>query len=251
MNPPFKVLIIDDEAPARMLIRDYLQAYHQLSVVAECSNGFEGVIQIQHDRPDLIFLDVQMPKLSGFEMLELIEQPPLIIFSTAFDQYAIRAFELNAADYLLKPYSKERFDQAVQRALDQLSKDHKPTGNLSRISASALPEGEYLDRFVVRSGTKIKVIPAVQIEYFEAEDDYVMIHTPEGRFMKQMTMGYVEEHLDPREFVRIHRSCVVQLSFITQLEPYDRDTRVVVLRSGARIKTSRTGLKRLREVLGF
>ncbi len=251
MNPPYKALIIDDEAPARMLIRDYLQAYPQIQVVAECDNGFEGVRQIQQDQPDLIFLDVQMPKLNGFEMLELLDPVPLVIFSTAFDQYAIRAFELNAADYLLKPYSKERFDQAVQKALVHLSKDDKPSENLNRISASALPEGEYLDRFVVRTGTKIKVIPAGQIEYFEAEDDYVMIHTPEGRFMKQMTMGYVEAHLDPREFVRIHRSCLVQISLITQLEPYDRDTRVVVLRSGVKIKTSRSGLKRLREVLGF
>ena len=248
---PIRCLIIDDEEPARQLIRSYLIKTPEIEVVGEAQNGFEALKMIQADQPDLIFLDVQMPKINGFEMLELIEQPPCVIFSTAFDQYAIRAFDQNAIDYLLKPYSLERFTQALTRAVERIRTSTVQDPRVARLGLASLPQGEYLDRIVVRTGSRIKVVAVGLIEFIEAEDDYVMLYTPDGRFLKQMTMNHLEESLDPREFIRIHRSSIIRLDRITQIEPYDKETKVVVLQSGKKIKTSKSGLKRLKEVLGL
>ncbi|MFA5217794.1 MAG: LytTR family transcriptional regulator DNA-binding domain-containing protein [Bacteroidales bacterium] len=252
MKEPFKVLIIDDEEPARELIRLFIQPFaEEVSVVGECSNGFEGIKAIQSLHPDLLFLDIQMPKISGFEMLELLDEVPQVIFSTAFDEYAIRAFEHNAVDYLLKPYSAERFEQAVNKALERLRAKQLPDPGIQHMTGGSLPDGQYLERLVVKTGQKVRVISIEEVEYFESEDDYVMICTANGRFMKQITLTYLEEHLSPEEFLRIHRSCIVRINRIVQLEPYDKDTKVLVMQSGKKIHASKSGMKRLKEVLGF
>jgi len=251
MNHRIKAVIIDDEEPARVLVRSFLENQTGVEIAGEAANGFEGLKLIQAIKPDLVFLDIQMPKISGFEMLELLDEVPQVIFSTAFDEYAIRAFEYNAVDYLLKPYSQERFDQAVGKAVDRIRHKEKPAAGIAKLPAGALPAGQFLDRLVVRTGQKIKVIPIEQVEFLEAGDDYVTIYTQEGRYMKQMTMGYLEEHLSPSEFLRIHRSFIIRLSRIVQLEPYDKDTKVLVMQSGKKIHASKAGMKRLKEVLGF
>jgi two-component system LytT family response regulator len=251
MKTQLKALIIDDEEPARILIRSYLESFPDIHIAGECTNGFDGLKAIQSEKPDLIFLDIQMPKISGFEMLELLDEYPQVIFSTAFDEFAIKAFEFNAVDYLLKPYSRERFGQAVDKVIERIAKKAGPAPGLSKIATGTLPDGMYLDRVVVKTGQKIKVIPIDQIEYVEAEDDYVMVYTADGRYLKQMTMGFLEDHLDPAEFLRVHRSHIVRISQIVQLEPYDKETKVLVMKSGKKIHTSKAGMKRLREVLGF
>ncbi len=251
MTKPVKVLIIDDEQPARELVRSYLEPFSGITVIGECANGFEGLKAIQSGKPDLVFLDIQMPKISGFEMLELVDELPHVIFSTAFDEYAIKAFDFNAVDYLLKPYSAERFGQAVSKTLEKIRSRETPPPGLSKIAGGAMPAGQYLDRIVVKSGQKIRVIGIDDVEYLEAEDDYVMIYSSDGRYLKQMTMNYFEEHLDPAEFLRIHRSHIVRTNRIIQLEPYDKDTKVLVMQSGKKIHASKSGMKRLREILGI
>lgn len=252
MKKPFSVLIIDDEEPARALIRSFLQPFAaELAIVGECANGFEGLKAIQALKPDLLFLDIQMPKISGFEMLELLDDLPQVVFSTAFDEYAIQAFEHNAIDYLLKPYSTARFEQAVHKSLDRLRMQQPPDPGIGRLAGGSLPAGQHLDRLVVKTGQKVRVIGIEEVEYFESEDDYVLISTAAGRYMKQMTLSYLEEHLNPADFLRIHRSCIVRLSRITQLEPYDKDTKILVMQSGKKIHASKSGMKRLKEALGF
>ncbi len=248
---PVKTLIIDDEQPARDLIRTYLEPFSEIEVVAECQNGFEGLKAIQEYHPSLIFLDVQMPKITGFEMLELLDEIPVVIFSTAYDQFAIRAFELNAADYLLKPYSEDRFGLAVSRALERIGAASENKVPVKEIIDYHQEESGPLDRIVVKTGNKIKVIPVEQVEYIEAYDDYVNIFTSDGRFIKQKTMGFYEKHLNEKDFARVHRSHIVRLNQIIQIEPYEKDTKVLIMKSGAKIKASRAGLKVLKEKLGI
>ena len=243
-------IIIDDESPARSLIISYLRKFDEIEILAECENGFEGIKSIQEHKPDIIFLDVQMPKLTGFEMLELLDELPVVIFSTAYDEYAIKAFDLNAADYLLKPYSEERFDKAVKKALERVSENNPGSPEREVLDAHSESSGK-LERIVVKTGTRIKVISAEQVEYIEAFDDYVYIHTMDGRFIKQQTMAYYEKHLDNKEFARIHRSYIVRLSHIVQMEPYGKDSKVLLHKSGGKIKVSRSGLKVLKEKLGI
>jgi two-component system LytT family response regulator len=251
INKEIRIVIIDDEKPARNLIRTFLGSNPDIEITGEASNGFEGLKLIQSAKPDLVFLDIQMPKISGFEMLELLDEFPQIIFSTAFDEFAIRAFEYNAVDYLLKPYSKERFSQAVEKAIDRIRQKEKPAPGLIKMATGVFPNGQLLDRIVVRTGQKIKVIPIDKVEFIEAGDDYATIYTSDGRYMKQMTMDYLDEHLNPTEFLRVHRSYIVRLSCIVQLEPYDKDTKVLVMQSGKKIHASKAGMKRLKEALGF
>jgi two-component system LytT family response regulator len=210
------VILIDDEPLARSIVREYLQQYNDVQVVAECNDGFEGLKAIQLHEPDLIFLDIQMPKINGFEMLELIEEPPPVIFTTAFDEYAIKAFESNAVDYLLKPFSKERFEKAIQKYLHQ----QKPSSEKTQaVLDSAAQSPVQQNRIVVKDGSKIKIIPVIQIHYIEAADDYVKIFTPEGSFLKKKTMGYFENSLESFHFVRVHRSYIVNTQLITRIDP--------------------------------
>jgi two-component system, LytTR family, response regulator len=251
--PPITVIIIDDEPLARLIVNEYLQGWPQVTVVQECGDGFEGIKAIQQHHPDLIFLDIQMPKINGFEMLELVEDPPAVIFTTAYDEYAIRAFETHAVDYLLKPFSKDRFDKALRKWLDQ---------HVSQQAARAADDAESLldtasqspaqqSRVVVKTAGKIKIIPLEDIHYFEASDDYVKIHTHNGAFLKNRTMSYFERVLDPNRFVRTHRSYIINVQQVTRIDPYEKDSHLCVLSSGAQVPVSKAGYVKLKAVLGL
>lgn len=244
-----KVIIIDDETLARSIVKEYLQKHQQLELAAECSDGFEGFKAIQQYQPDLVFLDIQMPKINGFEMLELIEQPPAVIFTTAFDEYAIRAFEAHAVDYLLKPFNQERFDKAIAKWSEKRagSVDTKTTELLDTAAQSPSQNS----RIVVKNGSKIKIIPTHDIFYLEAADDYVKIHTHEGYFLKNKTMNHFEQVLDGQQFVRSHRSYIVNVQQITRIDPYEKDNHVAVLRTGVKVPVSRGGYGKLKAVLGL
>lgn len=246
-----RALIIEDEAPARELIKFMLKDHPEIDVAGECGDGFCGAREIKEKHPDLIFLDIQMPKLTGFELLEVIDEKPEIIFTTAFDQYAIRAFELNAVDYLLKPFSKERFDDAIAKAITRIKKEMPESGKIDKLVATASEAEGYLTRIVFRKGAGIKIIPLNMVSYLAAEDDYVMIYYSEGKALKPKTMKYYEEHLPPGLFLRVHRSFMVNVEHITRLEPYSKDNYVAVLKSGEKIPVSRAGYKTLREKLHF
>ncbi|MDR0815249.1 MAG: LytTR family transcriptional regulator DNA-binding domain-containing protein [Bacteroidales bacterium] len=245
-----KILIVDDEAPARDLIRHYLQAYPEVEVVGEADNGFEAMKLIRELTPDLLFLDVQMPKLTGFEMLELIDNPPDIILSTAFDRYAIRAFEMNAVDYLLKPYSKERFDTAVQKALSRLTAGESPVVLPTLQQISTLPTPETLTRIAVKDRQQIHVVPVNDIDYIEADGDYVKLHTGKNAFLKEKTMKYFEENL-PSQFIRIHRSYIVNVNGVSKIELYEKESYRVYLKNGMMLKASSTGYKALKDAVNF
>jgi two-component system LytT family response regulator len=240
-----KAILIDDEPLARAMVREYLQGYPTIEIMDECGNGFEGVKAIAQHQPDLIFLDIQMPKINGFEMLELIDQPPAVIFTTAFDEYAIKAFEAHAIDYLLKPFSKERFDKAVQSWL--ANRSNKTVSMPESISVQA----EEHTRIVVKKGTNIVIIPVQQVYYIEAYDDYVKIHTADGFYLKKKTMGYYEATLDASMFVRIHRSYLLNIQELTRIEPLAKDSYVALLKNGSKIPLSQSGYAKLKGVLGI
>lgn len=245
-----KAIIIDDEPLARMMVKEYLANFPEIEVVGECGDGFEGVKAIQQYQPDLVFLDIQMPKINGFEMLELVEPLPDVIFTTAFDEFAIKAFENNAIDYLLKPYSKDRFEKAIEKWKDQHNKKSgtNVTAAVMHAVSQTNPQNQ---RVVVKTGTKIKIIPVEDINYIEAADDFVKIYTREGSFLKNKTMSYFEQVLDNQHFVRTHRSYIVSIREITRLEPYEKENYLAILKSGAQIPVSRNGYPRLKAVLGL
>ncbi|HSY77214.1 MAG TPA: LytTR family transcriptional regulator DNA-binding domain-containing protein [Bacteroidia bacterium] len=245
-----KVILIDDEPLARSILAEYLQNYTDISVVQECGDGFEGVKAIAQHQPDLIFLDVQMPKINGFEMLELLDSPPAVIFTTAFDDYAMKAFEAHAVDYLLKPFSKERFDKAMKKWKEHYEKPGSKEAVQSLIeSASQQPDQH--NRVVVKTGSKIRIIPMHEIQYLEADDDYVKIHTEDGSHLKKKTMSYFEEVLDKTQFVRVHRSYIIQIQQVTRIEPYEKEGHLAILKSGAKIPISKTGYPKLKSILGI
>jgi two-component system, LytTR family, response regulator len=240
--------LIDDEPLARAMLKEYLRDYKDIAVVQECNDGFEGLKAIQQHKPDLLFLDIQMPKINGFEMLELLEQPPGVIFTTAFDEFALKAFEAHAVDYLLKPFSKERFAKALQKWKDHR---HPATGVTPALLETAAEAPQQQERVVVKINGKIKIIPVEDIEYIEAADDYVRIYTKEGNFLKNKTMQFFENSLPPSDFVRVHRSYILHVRQVTRIEPYEKDQQIALLRGGAKIPISKTGYARLRQVLGL
>jgi two-component system, LytTR family, response regulator len=243
-----KAIIIDDEEPARIIVRSYLKEQNEIEIIGECADGFSGVKAINELKPDIVFLDIQMPKLTGFELLELLDAKPLIIFITAYDQYAIRAFEMNAVDYLLKPFTKARFEQALQKALQQLKEKQTPDP-VSRIISAIDEKPELLQRIAVKSGQKISVISTDDIIYIGAEGDYVMIYTKDNRYLKEKTMKYMESHLDPMQFIRIHRSTILNVNFILRVEIYDKESYAVLLKNNVSLKASISGYKLLKNLL--
>lgn len=245
-----KVIIIDDEPLARSLTREYLQSHSEIEIVQECNDGFEGVKAIAQHKPDLIFLDIQMPKINGFEMLELIEQPPAVIFTTAFDEYAMKAFEAHAIDYLLKPYNKERFDKALQKWFQQRG-SMVDKANPQVILNEEIRQPEERSRIVVKENGNIRIIPVHEIHYIEAYDDYVKIFTQKEMFLKKKTMSFYEQSLDAAQFIRVHRSYLIQISQITRIEPMEKETYIALLKSGARIPLSKTGYSKLKTTLGI
>jgi two-component system LytT family response regulator len=241
-----KTLIVDDEPLALELLKEYLSAYPEFELVATCQNGFEGIKAIQEHQPHLVFLDVQMPKITGFEMLELLDDPPAVIFTTAYDAYALEAFEVHALDYLLKPFSKERFDKALSKYLKQgATKEQREVGRELR-DVEGLAQ-----RVVLKVKNEIKIIPFQDIRYLEANDDYVNIYTHEGKFLKNKTLGSFERLLDPASFVRIHRSYIVQINGITKIEPYEKGSYHLKLRSGEVLPISKSCFPKLKLALGF
>ncbi|WP_207434184.1 LytR/AlgR family response regulator transcription factor [Sabulibacter ruber] len=245
-----KCLVIDDEPLARSIVCEYLQKYPEVEMVQECNNGFEGVKAIMQHQPELVFLDIQMPKINGFEMLELVESVPGVIFTTAFDEYAIKAFETNAVDYLLKPFTQERFDAAMKKWLQQ-KKQPVPEAGVKQLEEVSAKQPEEQVRIVVRVNNDIRIIPVQDILYLEAYDDYVKIHTTYGCFLKKKTMGYYEKTLEGNQFVRVHRSFILALSQLTRIEPLEKETHVALLRNGTRIPLSKNGYTRLKSVLGI
>lgn len=244
-------VIVDDEELARYLLREYL-TQAGVEVIAECANGFEAVKAISERKPDLVFLDVQMPKLDGFEVLELIDPSVAVIYVTAYDQYAMRAFDAHAVDYLLKPFSADRFRKALDRARQRLGEPAPATPRISatELSAAARPPEQKLERIVVKDGAKVHIIPIEKLDYVEAQDDYVALRSEKKNYLKQQTISSVETQLDPKKFVRIHRSYIVNLERIARIEPYTKDSRVAVLTDGTQLPVSRSGHARLKELLG-
>ena len=246
-----RTVIIEDEAPARDIIRYYLKELDYIDVIAECADGFTGLKTISSLKPDLVFLDIQMPRLTGIELLEVLTEKPEIIFTTAYDQFAIRAFELNAVDYLLKPFPKRRFFEAVKKAADRIQSG---TGNKEPANQllAKKPETAYpVNRIVVRKGNAINLIPVEQIKYVEAQDDYVMIHHSNGKALKQQTMKFYEDNLSKADFVRIHRSYIVRVEEIKRIEPYGKDNHIAILQSGDKLPVSRAGFRQLKDELNF
>ncbi|CAL1516885.1 LytTR family transcriptional regulator DNA-binding domain-containing protein [Chitinophaga sp. MM2321] len=243
-----KAVIIDDEPLAREVVKEFLVNFPQIALMQECNDGFEGLKAIQQHQPDIIFLDIQMPKITGFEMLELVEPMPAVIFTTAFEEHALRAFEVHAVDYLLKPFSRERFDKAVQKWLDQHTTNSTNTEALLE-TAAATPQQS--NRVVIKINGKIKIIPVQDIHYLEAADDYVKIFTQEGNFLKNKTMSFFEKTLDPQQFTRVHRSYMLNVNQVTRIDPYEKENHLAILRSGAKVLVSKTGYPRLKLALGL
>jgi len=241
------VIVVDDEGPARAILREYLSEAAGVEVLAECRNGFEAVKAVADLGPDVVFLDIQMPKLNGFEVVELIGADVTVIFVTAFDEHAVRAFEVNAVDYLLKPVSPERFAAALEKARKRANLG-TPTP-VSGLLASMRAEGQPLNRILVRQGPRVDVIPADKLDYAEAQDDYVSLRT-EGRvLLKQQTMAELEASLDAARFIRIHRSYLLNLDRLAKIDVDARDNRVAVLVDGTRLPVSRAGYARLKTLL--
>ena len=245
-----RAVIVDDEDLARRIVREFLGAAEDIEIAAECSNGFEAVKTIGELKPDLVFLDVQMPKLDGFEVLELIEGEPAVVFTTAYDSYAMKAFDAHAVDYLLKPFSADRFQMALDRARLRLrEKTGASAPPPAELAAAARGPNQYAERVVVKDGAKVAIIPVDKLDYVEAQDDYVALHSQKKSYLKQQTISSLEGALDPRQFVRIHRSCIVNIERIAKIEPYTKDSRVAVLQDGTQLPVSRAGYTRLTALL--
>jgi two-component system LytT family response regulator len=247
MSETLRVVIVDDEPLARAVLREYASADTGIEIVADCANGFEAVKAVAELKPDLVLLDVQMPKLNGFEVLELLGRDQTVIFITAYDQYALRAFEVHAVDYLLKPFSAERFQEALARARERLrAREVLPVEDIVR---DAKPKGGHAERVLIRDGANVHVLPVDAIDYVEAQDDYVAFKSEGRQYLKDQTLGSVETTLDPSRFVRIHRSFILNVDRIAKVELYAKDSRMAILRDGTRLPVSRAGYARLSQLL--
>ncbi|SRR6266540_3346080 len=244
---PLRIVIVDDEPLARAVVREYAAADPQIEIVADCANGFEAVKAVTELKPDLVLLDVQMPKLDGFEVLELLGREQAVVFITAYDEYALRAFEVHAVDYLLKPFSVERFQEAIERARERMrAKALLPVEGLVR---DAKPKTGHAERVLIRDGANVHVLPVDKIDYVEAQDDYVAFKSEGKQYLKDQTLSSVEGTLDPARFVRIHRSFILNIDRISKVELYAKDSRMAILRDGTRLPVSRAGYARLSQLL--
>ena len=249
MPPPkgqIRALLVDDEELARHVLRELLKCHPEVEIAGECANGFDALKAVAEQKPDLIFLDVQMPKLTGFDVLELIGTEIPVVFVTAYDQHAMRAFEVHAVDYLLKPVGRERFEAALTRAKERVMEKRPMPAELA---ATARPPQQFLERVVVRDGTRVTLIPVAKLDYVEAQDDYVALASQGAKHLKQQTIASVEAALDPARFVRIHRSYIVNFERVARIEPYGKDSRLAILSDGTRLPVSRTGYARLKSLL--
>lgn len=251
MNTKIRTLLIEDEEPARNLLRTFLESFEEIDIIGECSDGFSGLKAINENHPDLIFLDIQMPKLTGFEMLELLDTLPEVVFTTAYDQFALQAFELNAVDYLMKPFAKQRLRQAVDKVVERFRSKISGVPEVQRLVETIHDKTQSIDRIVVKSGSKIHIIPIDSIEHLEAQDDYVMIYCAEGRFMKKETLSYLERNLPDDRFIRIHRSHIVNINQIQRMEQYGKESYLLILKNGNQVNVSKSRIKELKLELGF
>jgi len=242
-----RVVIVDDEPLARAVIREFLTPHPGVEVVADCANGFEAVKAVTDLAPDLMFLDVQMPKLDGFEVLELLGRAMPVIFTTAYDQYALRAFEVHAVDYLLKPFNEERFAEALTRARARIQAQELPP--MDELVADARPRQGPVERVLIRDGSQVHVLPVDRIDYVEAQDDYISFRADGKDYLKDQTLAAAEMQMDPARFVRIHRSYLLNIERIARVELYAKDSRVAILRDGRRLPVSRAGYTRLAKLL--
>lgn len=243
-----RAIIVDDEDLARQILREYLRDESDIEIAAECDNGFDAVKAISEHKPDLLFLDVQMPKLDGFEVLELIGAELAVVFVTAYDQYAMKAFDAAAVDYLLKPFDLARFRSALQRVRRRLGEKTAQT-NPAELKSAAQPPGQHARRIVVKDGTRVHIIPIAQLDYAEAQDDYIALHSAGKAYLKQQTISSLEASLDPARFVRVHRSYIINLERVTKIEPYTKETRLAILSDASRVPVSRAGYLRLKELM--
>ena len=242
-----RVMIVDDEELARIVLREFLSMREDVEICAECSNGFEAVKAAGESSPDLLLLDVQMPKLNGFEVLELIPPDVAVIFVTAYDEYALRAFDVHVVDYLLKPFSAGRLHAALDRARQRLG-EMRPAA--VEIAAAARPPLQHQERIVVKDGAKVTIIPVDKLDYVEAQDDYVLIVSGGKKLLKQQTISSLEGLLNPANFLRLHRSVIVNVERVARIEPYTKDSRIAILTDGTRLPVSRAGYARLKDLLG-
>ncbi|MFN8257027.1 MAG: LytTR family transcriptional regulator DNA-binding domain-containing protein [Bacteroidales bacterium] len=252
MERKLRTIIVEDELLAVDLMKFYLKEIENIEVIEVCHDGFTGLKAINDLKPDLVFLDIQMPKLTGFEMIELLDHKPVLVFTTAYDEFAIKAFEVNAIDYLLKPFSAERLQQAINKVFNSLENADEPRPDYNKLTEyNASKPGEFLKRIVVKTGHKIKFISTDEIVYLEAEDDYVMIYTKDARYIKQATMKFFESGLDQDKFVRLHRSYIANVDEIKQIEPYEKESYIAILKNNAKLKISKAGFKTLKDRLKF
>lgn len=243
----YRAVIVDDEALARQIVREYLSYHPDIEIVAECANGFEAVKSVTEAKPDILFLDIQMPKLSGFEVLDLIEHDLAVVFTTAYDEFAVQAFEVHAADYLLKPFSQRRFNEALEQAKKKIG---APSDNeLGSIVEESYSINKPLERILIRDGTKVHIIPSEQIDYIEAQDDYVDVKSGGKSHLKQTTLSKLELALDGKKFIRIHRSFILNIERLAKIELYTKDSRVAILSDGTRLQMSRAGYAKLKQFL--
>ncbi len=238
---------MDDEAPARSVLAEMLGRAPGVRIVGECANGFEAVKAAAEEKPDAVFLDIEMPKLDGFEVLELLDPSIAVVFVTAYDSYAVKAFEVHAVDYVLKPFSEKRLHEALKRARERVGR--KERVDAAKLAADVRPPGQYVERVVVRDGTRIHVIPAERLDFIEAQDDYVALKTEGRKFLKPETLARLSESLDPAKFIRVHRSYVLNIDRLQRIELYSKNSHVAVLADGSRIPVSRDGHARLRALL--
>jgi two-component system LytT family response regulator len=245
-----RILVIDDEPHAIELIKNYLKEREDIDEIRLATDGFDGLKEINEFNPEILFLDIQMPKISGIELLELIDVPVQVIFTTAYDEYAIRAFELNATDYLLKPFSKERFNKALDRAKSKLASSNFQD-NFNKIVENYNENKEFINRVVVKSGIRIVIIPVEKIYCIESADDYVVILSETGEFVKNSTMKYFEKSLNPNDFVRVHRSTIINVNKIKEIQPYSKENFSIILNNGKIVRTSRQGIVELKKILDF
>jgi two-component system LytT family response regulator len=243
----FRTIIVDDEAPARELLKRYIAEIPGVELIAECSNGFDAVKAISELHPEVVILDIQMPKLNGFEVIELLDELPYIIFSTAYDEFALKAFEVHAIDYLLKPYSLDRLKEAFQHIQNYFSKTQLQS--LKEISTIVQSKNVPIERILVKEGAKVVIIPVDQIMYIEAQDDYAAIHSEDKVHLKQQRMAELEKILDSTKFVRIHRSYILNVEYLARIELYAKDSRVAILRDGTKLPISRSGYEKLKKQL--
>jgi two-component system LytT family response regulator len=241
-----RVVVVDDEEPARLVLRQDLEALGGVEIVGECANGFEAVKAVAETQPDLLLLDVQMPKLDGFEVLELVGGTWPVVFVTAHDEFALRAFEVHAIDYLLKPFTRDRLAAALDRARGRRG---RPAVSPTALSAAARPPGTPLERVVIRDGAQVHVVPVDRIDFVEAQDDYVAFRTGGRTLLKEQTLAELETQLDVRRFVRVHRSYLLNIERLARVELYAKDSRVAILADGTKLPVSRTGYQRLQALL--